>query len=430
MSKQFKILIIVVVVLGIAVGLAALGLVLDPYVTIRDWWTGNEAHPMGQWDAGIVYESAEGATIDRNATHYEGSYSYRHYAECTVGECWAASQKACTPAVTQGLVDFMVYFGELPDPDESEAYMYPILAVGDVTDFGEPPDMDFGLSIEYWPQEDSLYVVCDNCNPAQQWSIGTPMVQRWYNIVMEWDLPEATYNDGVLRVWKDGNLKVDFSTLYSDQPGDYYDHNDVVVGIVDWPLSDGGGTAKAVFVDDVTIYGCSEVYPTPTPVVGDTCATWGNNSVINVASDCSGVMRFEGLGIPITATINYIGLKVYGIGVEEPGETVTVTPLNALWGEETCNWCNRLMWTEWDAGGATMIPEDRSADDVGTFKTQLGWQQIELDKTVIGLTWLLDTANAGVILHNSSMTGKWSIASGQWYDPVEDYSPQLIVNWE
>jgi hypothetical protein len=88
------------------------------------------------------------------------------------------------------------------------------------------------------------------------------------------------------------------------------------------------------------------------------------------------------------------------------------------------------MWTEWTGVGATAIPEDRSADDVGTFKTQLGWQQIELDKDILGVSWLLDTTNPGLILHNSTMTGKWSIASGQWYDPVEDYSPQLVINWE
>ncbi|MBU0778280.1 hypothetical protein KKF82_08495, partial [Patescibacteria group bacterium] len=106
MTKRTLLMIAIVVLLGIA--LAALGLVLDKNVTVRDWWTGNEDPAMGDWDNDLLYESAEGATIDRNATHYEGSYSYRHYAECTVGECWAASQKTCTPAVTQGLVDFMV----------------------------------------------------------------------------------------------------------------------------------------------------------------------------------------------------------------------------------------------------------------------------------------------------------------------------------
>ena len=65
--------------------------------------------------------------------------------------------------------------------------------------------------------------------------------------------------------------------------------------------------------------------------------------------------------------------------------------------------------------------------------TQLGWQQVQLDETVVGVSWMLDDAlNPGVILHNSSMVGKWSIASDEWYSGSmsTDYGPRLIINWE
>jgi hypothetical protein len=441
MSKRIRwIALGVLVALWIGLGIAIANLALDPHVTIaksdRDWWTGNEAVAMGDWDGRLVYDTGESATVERNGTQYtEGSYSYRHFADCVDNDCWAASRKECSPQVFHGRADFWIYYNELPDRDYSGSNSFPIFAVGDVTADTEPaePAMDMGLYMEYRPSDDEFYVVCDNCTPQQEWPIGSPMIQHWYNLVIEWDLEDEIYNEGVIKVWKDGVAELDFSTLYTQHEPAWIDHNDIAIGALDWehtPVDYSEGIA--IYVDDVTIYGCSETYPTPTPVTLDECNTYGNSAMLNIASGCSAVIRFDEIAsqVPVTATINYMGLKVYGLAVDEPGEEVTITPLNAIWGELTANYCNRLMWTYWEEAGASAIPEDRDSVSVGTLKTQLGWQQVELDETVLAPGWFADIPNAGIILHNSSMTGKWSIASEQWYDAVEDYSPQLIINWE
>ena len=418
-------------ILPAAMLLLLFGLTVTGALPYRDWWTGNEGVAMGDWDGSLLFDSLEGAAIARNVAHYEGSYSYRHYADCTVGECWAASWKTCSPAATQGRVDLQIKIpvGNLPEYPAAGTNNYGLIAIGDVTDSGEPPDMDLGLWLYYRPALDEVRVWCVNCNPGQGWSLGTIIEGAWHNFIIEWNMPAGASGTGELRIWQDGELYIDYDTLHTKPVATYTDFNDVAVGIVDWEFTEGADSVA--YVDDVTVFGCSEAYPTPTPSPG-TCNTYGNNAVLNIASDCSAVLRFEGIGVyvPVSATIRYLGLKVYGAAVDEPGQPVYITPLNAPWGELTADWCGRMMWTDWIEPGATNIPGDRDPVAVGSFETKLGWQQVELDRDALGVDWLINPTNPGLILHNENMVGKFSIPSNQWYDPVEDYSPQLVINWE
>lgn len=395
-----------------------------------DWSTDNEAVPPGDWDGMLLFQNPP-SIISRSPTSHQGTYGYSHFSDCAHSTCWASTYITCSVPITAGYYGSWVRFHNLPGIG---VLRYAIGVAGEFLSAGDgnvnaPADIE-AWTISYHSPSAKMAVTCWVCGDplGTDWLLDFPVMDTYQHYEVEWDLPCGS-SSGMLRAWMDEILYVDETSLTTDACNPAYPDIDyAAAGIKDWHYWWGGGST--IWVDDVTIYPCDEATPTPTPTPSplDRCDQYGHSSVINIDDDCQGVIRFRTLPyyIPGGAVISRATLQIYGVAAEELGETIYVTPLNALWGEMTTDWCRRLVGTSWGLPGAWNIPLDREPGTIANFETELGWIDIDLPVGLVEAWALTGKANPGLIFHNSDLTGKFSIASREWH-VTEEYQPRIVV---
>jgi len=400
----------------------------------EDWFTDNEDPCCpGDWDGVYLHQAGSGAYVTRtNDFVYAGGYAYEHYSACSTGTCWSYAYITCTVPMTQGVWDgWFLAEGDADWPPGHAGYDYHgFAAIGEITGYGPPLAYVSGWAISYDNWEDRSILLCSNCVGSPEWGMGRIFTDTWHHYRVEWNLPYSSTN-GTLKAWMDDHLYVDVAGLQTQTGGSYATMDTGGAGQLSWHKWLGSAT---IHFDDVNIYPCDEPWPTPVPTpvpgVGD-CQQYGHAAVLNVSDDeCLAVLRFRTLPsyIPSGATVTRATLRIYGIAAEVPGETIYVTPLNALWGEMTTDWCRRLVGTNWAEVGAYDVPLDREPGTIANFQAALGWIDIELPVVLIEEWALTGEANPGLVFHNAELTGKFSFASREWYVKEDEPWIQPRIN--
>jgi len=402
-------------------------LVLSPKSQEADWGTGNEVPCCpGDWDGTLLYTAAGGSYVTRtNVQVHSGSYSYEHLGACPDSACWAATYISCSHPITAGWIQAYLMFDERPG-SWVPVLDYPVMSAGELWNLDPIGDAE-GWTLYYDRATEIMRIRCNMCSPEQTWPLTGIALDNWHEFRVEWDLDCGQVGGQKLRAWQDGILYVDENNLstkgceYTPSPMNY-----CVVGIKDWHY--WWGRNIKLWVDDVVAFGCDEPPPTPTPEPG-ACPNYGHAAVLNVSADCSTILRFHSFAeVPGGANITAASVRVYGVAVENPGETVYVTPLAAVWGETTTDWCRRTRGEGWVLPGATAVPDDREPGVIAQFQTQLGWTEIPLPVGVVEQWTTMSSANPGLVLFNCNMTGKLSLASREWY--TDEYRPELVIFYE
>ena len=290
-----------------------------------------------------------------------------------------------------------------------------------------------GWTIAYSTYHNRLMFDCDSCDAFQRRGLGLMLPGIWQHIRVEWDLP-ASPSTGSIRVWLDEYNYVDAWEVPMLPAADvaYSDMDVIAAGPKQWHPTNTD--EQDMYVDDVEV--CDEWVPDPTPAPTATpepwtCDQYGHAAIINVSSDCSGVLRFDHLRseVPGNATVTSAELRIYGLAAEVLGEDIYVVILNPLWGEMTCDWCRRTVAEVWATPGAQGIPLDREPGRIATLQAALGWITIPLPTALVE-EWIRTTAaNPGLLFRNPYMEGKFSFASSEYYHPTTDYTPQLILHY-
>lgn len=398
------------------------------------WTTDNEDYVIpGDWAGTSIYTEAGGGYVARSATHaHTGSYSYEHYTDCNDSMCWATTYNwPCWVSMTSGSVEAWILFTEYPGID---VLIYPFITAAEITGPGwglNPPGHQRVWRVYYDDRAghtDEAWLACPVCDPQQVWLLGTIVLDVWHKYKVEWDLPFDS-TEGTVNAWFDGILQVGVTGLTTtDNPAVFADFDVVFVGPLDWHYLHGDEIS--VYVDDAIVCGCFGDDPaTPTPSPADSCRQYGHTAVLNVDDDCEAILRLGNVAsyVPGDAIVTRAKLYIYGMASEVLGETIYVTPLNALWGETTTDWCRRLVGALWGDEGAYNVPVDRSPGSIANFETALGWIEIDLPTALIEDWAHTEGANPGLIFHNADLTGKFGFASREWYDNIEDYAPYINV---
>lgn len=437
MHKRFLLFFLVVVVLSTLLYIGCSNPIQPmsgPVPSATDWFTGNEVPCCpGDWDEVPIFDKAIGVpgyVTRTTAFVYEGTYSYEHFSQADAASCWSFTMISCTVPATHGYIQASVYISGNAEPGvypgSVAEYQHDMIAVGTFGGYQAVTDIPIWydyLSIYFDYPEKRAYLECEVCDPTQRWPMGNVSADRWYQYAVGWNLTEGMVGTGWITVTQDATTWVAATGLDTVSGAPYFAPTAIGVGVQHWHAA--FSDFHYIYLDDISIYGCDEPFPTPTPV--PECAQYGHAAVLNVDSNCEAVLRFRTMPsyIPGGAVVTRATLRVYGVASEELGETVYVTPLNALWGEMTTNWCRRLVGANWTEPGAYDVPLDREAGTIANFQTALGWIDIELPLGLVEEWALTGEANPGLIFHNVDLTGKFSIASREWH--VEDYAPHIDV---
>lgn len=426
MRQRLTLLIVTATTLAVCVLILRLGLsvhtvsipLAEAQVVCCEIETGNEDPVPGDWDEAYAFDVAYGAGVTRTTDHvHSGAYSYWHHQGGFPGKSYAWTSITCTQKITSGYFDLWVLFtGDVGMGDENV-----FASVG----YWQARAWRDTVSLFYDHSEKVTRVNCDICYPSpRSWRLGQIITDTWHNFHVEWNTPFSS-TTGSISGWQDGHLYFEATGL-TIQPSPPWDMSNFGVGAQEWftwsYVDDG-----QLYIDDVVFRSCLPPQPPPPPDPG-VCKQYGHAAVLNVSDDeCQAVLRFRTLPsyIPPGATVTRATLRIYGVAVEVPGETIYVTPLNALWGEMTTDWCRRLVGTDWEEPGAYNVPLDREPGTIANFETALGWIDIELPVGLVEEWALTGEANPGLIFHNVNLTGKFSIASREWH--VEDYQPRINV---
>jgi len=390
-------------------------------VPADDWSTENEVECCpGDWDT--TYINA-GNYITRTAAEaYSGNYSYEHYPDGA--SIRAQTTLLCSVPITQGVLDAHVMFSE--DPGHAGADDHIFVQVGTVATAGTwHIDWDFFTKRAVFR--------CDMCEAFGKSYLGTIRRGVWHNYRVEWNLPPNP-GTGSIQVWMDDVLWVDESGIpmsnWFGPPdfGHYWYIQQASIGPYGWNST--WSDTYEIYVDEVQIYPCDEPWPDPTPTpapVVEDCDQYGHAAVLNVDDDCSAVLRFRAIPnyVPHDAVVTRATLFLYGVSVEQVGETINIAPLVPVWGEMTCDWCRRTVGEDWADPGATNIPLDRFPGKVAEFTAELGWVEVDIPTYIIEEWALSSAANPGLVLSNDALTGKYGIASREWVDA--DYRPYMVI---
>jgi len=398
----------------------------------KDWYTDQESVAPGDWDATTIYDPAM-STISRVATPQAGDYSYSYYEAAIAGTTWSQTYNNCVPPIYVGHLDAWAMFPSRAEPNvypgETTAFRHDFLSVFqfDLID----PVLHSPITQDYWDvyfnyPEKRAFFHCTICDPEIEWAMGTMDDGRWYHFTVDWNLPEGAISTAWITVTQDTTTWVAVSGLDTKSDVAFATPNAVGVGAKEWHYFFSGGFN--ILIDEVTVYGCDEPWPTPTPTPGVyTCDQYGHASVLNVDDDCSAVLRFRAVpnDVPRGAAVERATLYLYGVALEQDDSTIYVAPLVSVWGEMTCDWCRRTVGETWALPGATSVPEDRFPGNVAEFTAALGWVEVDIPPYIVEEWAMTSAGNPGFVLSNSGLTGKYGIASREWVDA--DYRPYMVV---
>jgi len=396
------------------------------------WTTDNEDFIIpGDWKGTSIYTEAAGGYVARSSTKaHTGSYSYEHYVNCNDSGCWSTTYNhPCYVDMFEGMVDAWVLFSAYPGID---VLTYPFMRGAEISGLGwavNPPQHKTVWSVYYDDRAghtNEAWLKCHVCSPQQEWLLGTIILDVWHEYKVEWNLPFNS-TEGTISAWFNGVLQVGVTGLTTTSHAwEFADFDVVFMGPLDWHYL--WGDEISTYVDDVEVCGCFGEDPaTPTPSPADKCKKYGHAAVLNIDSDCEAILRPRNVvaSVPGDAIVTRAKLYIYGTASEVLGETVYVTPLNPLWGETTTDWCRSRVGALWGQEGAYDVPIDREPGSIATFETALGWIEIDLPTALVEDWARAGGANAGVILWNSALTGKFSVASREWYTSA--YQPYMEV---
>jgi len=392
--------------------------------------TSNEEEPPGDWDAVYLFNLPPPAGVNyvSRTMEYaqEGNYSYIHRCNATVSGSWAWTYITCTQvSAGYGYADAWVRF----EADFGSSFNFPIMSAGDDNTVGGVPSVwEPAWNIYYDDVNKSLRLACASCNPNEDWLLDVMIPETWYHLRVEWGLPVSATN-GYMHAWMGDTKFVEETGLTTDPAASDIDIKAFGIGVYNWSYF--WCDEKAIWTDNIEASFCApDPEPTPTPDAGGNCDQYGHAAVLNVDDDCSTVLRFNYAlnTIPHDATVTRATLNLYGVALEDIGATIEVAPLVPLWGEMTCDWCRRKIGVPWTEPGAANVPLDRFPGKIAEFTADIGWIEVDIPTYLVEEWILTNAANPGLVLSSPTTTGKFSIASREWY--IDDYKPYLTVWYE